>query len=282
MSQPIKKSQSNNKKASSLEKLWDRQLHNQWMLTRGPDITFFQNRSEWKAARHVLEVGCGTAHFLEHLATYFPEKIYRGVDIQPRVLQRGLEVRERNPHVHLYQGDLLNLNRIWKNTFDFVIARLVLQHLSSIDEFLESVGCLFRPGGTLLVYDANDSMTKFEPRVPAVENLMQLLAQKQGKTGVGRQWWDELSAKCGRYSLKVQGTHDVVFSSAVKETKLALFRTFGTLGSLATRQFGLDIDLPGYRKDLSEWKNKPNSYGQIGMRAVLLRKRRSLIQWFKQ
>jgi len=269
------------RRTPSVNELWKQQLYYQWQVTRHNDISFLYNQASWLKAKHVLEVGCGTGHFLEHIASQFSDKLYKGVDIHPDVLRRGAFIRRRNPHVQLYRANLLWSQPKWKSSFDFVIARLVLQHLPSIDEFLARMSEVLKPRGTLLIYDANDTLMKWSPAVPSLESLLEKLSQSQKKAGVGRSWWNRIRSASGAHSFEIIHSTDIVFSSAGDEQKRALFRMFNNLGPLVVKHFGLNVELRRYRRELLTWLNDPNSYGQFGMRAILLRKKKSFFSFLR-
>ena len=93
--------------------------------------------------REVLEVGCGTGLLLERIAGFAKRAV--GVDLSPGMLShaeaRGLDVKEASA-TELPFADA---------SFDVVCSFKVLAHVREIDQAMQEMLRVTRPGGTLVL-----------------------------------------------------------------------------------------------------------------------------------
>jgi ubiquinone/menaquinone biosynthesis C-methylase UbiE len=105
----------------------------------------------------ILEVGCGTGYWFEYLAKN--ENVHiTGVDISSDMLEIAASKVLNNTRIHLYEGDICNMDFLRDNMFDFVFCAWVLQYLIRKDDFrkgLKELNRVTRPGGLLFI--AEDS-----------------------------------------------------------------------------------------------------------------------------
>lgn len=98
-----------------------------------------------KAAPRVLELGCGTGHFLGALAKRRPEGAYVGIDF---------EVGAAPPGVRLLAGDVAEAS-LDEPPFDLVCLWHVLEHLHDPRRALASAFARVKPGGSVVVGTQN-------------------------------------------------------------------------------------------------------------------------------
>jgi SAM-dependent methyltransferase len=94
-------------------------------------------------ARNLLEVGCGTGHWLETLQD--DAGTICGLDFSPGMLAQA---RLRNGRFHLVRG------RAWElpfaaQTFDLVFCVNAIHHFEQQEGFIQRASWLLRPGGAL-------------------------------------------------------------------------------------------------------------------------------------
>ncbi len=91
----------------------------------------------------ILEVGCGTGHWLKSLRAQFPENILSGIDFSREMLARA---RAALPEVDLVRGTAQRLP--WQDgSFDRVYCINALHHFPDKPAFLAEARRLLRPGG---------------------------------------------------------------------------------------------------------------------------------------
>ena len=102
-----------------------------------------------RGAESILEVGCGTGHWLNILQTVF-SRVY-GMDLSFGMLQKA---SKRNGAYHLIQGDVNRLP-FSDNTFDMVFCVNALHHFHDPSGFVNNTHRLLKRGGTLAVIGMN-------------------------------------------------------------------------------------------------------------------------------
>lgn len=100
-------------------------------------------------AESILEVGCGTGHWLNILQTV-SQRVY-GMDLSLGMLQKA---GKRNGTYHLIQGDVQRLP-FSDNIFDMVFCVNALHHFPNPSGFVNNVHRLIKQGGTLAVIGMN-------------------------------------------------------------------------------------------------------------------------------
>jgi SAM-dependent methyltransferase len=119
----------------------------------------------------VLDAGCGNGLLLEHLARRrAPVDRYVGIDVSSGMLAHARERRERlrrageaAPTSQLAQADVLRLP-FAADTFDLVVARGLLHHLSDPAAGLRELARVLRPAGSVLLLDPNRTALTELPR----------------------------------------------------------------------------------------------------------------------
>ncbi len=101
----------------------------------------------------VLEIGCGTGRLTARLADALPAASVTGLDPDADVLSRAL-AKGTSPRIRWQEGSATELPMA-DDTFDRVVASLVLHHLTTNDKLaaLTEAWRVLRPGGRLHVAD---------------------------------------------------------------------------------------------------------------------------------
>ncbi|WP_286267577.1 malonyl-ACP O-methyltransferase BioC [Thalassotalea atypica] len=104
----------------------------------------------------VLDLGCGTGFFTELLASTFKRVI--GVDISSKMLQFTQENRDES--IQLVAGDAYKMP-FADNSIDCIYSNLVIQWCNPLEEALEEIFRVLKPGG-LLIFSTLVDGTLFE------------------------------------------------------------------------------------------------------------------------
>ena len=135
---------------------------------------------------HVLDVGFGPGFVSEKLARLNPTGVTIGLEPDPELARLAEERFEANPGLSLHHGSLAH-NHLPESYFDFVYARFVAQHLASPQDEMRHVFQLLKPGGQVVLADADDGLTLVHPEPPELLEVMRLSETIQAESG-GDRW----------------------------------------------------------------------------------------------
>jgi S-adenosylmethionine-diacylgycerolhomoserine-N-methlytransferase len=251
---------------------WHRTLTAQARYMLAQDLSLYASLPAWHKAESVLEMGCGDGAHLSMLARHFPDKRYVGLDLSQGLLDIAAN-ENRAPQVSYHEGDVFAVDAADIGKFDFIIARFLVQHLTSVGPFLMKCAKLLNPGGTVLVYDAHDEATFLHPEVPERVSLFAELAKGEAARAIGRQAVVEVSRDAWRYGFAITGTRDLrhaaVSRQAKEELRDVLVRIFATMDVCLE----IERDIARGVEAVHRWCDQPHSFGQFGTRAVILTQR---------
>ena len=138
--------------------IWDQIQRLQTDFAFAQELSCYYTTPQWHAAKTVLDLGTGNGYYLKKIAARFPDKIYHGVDVSAELI--AIAEREvSGENVSFSHRTLFDV----KEPYDFVLMRLLLQHLDDVQAVLDHVAALTRPGGTALIIDAHDPLRFFYP-----------------------------------------------------------------------------------------------------------------------
>ncbi len=121
----------------------------------------------------VLEVGPGPGHLAVRLARLAPNLRIVGLDVSPdmarRARRRAINKRVAD-QVRMQVGDVAALP-FPDGTFDLAVSTFSLHHWEDAAVGLAEIHRVLRPGGTLLLYDVEDWVSRWERAGPALAEL---------------------------------------------------------------------------------------------------------------
>ena len=135
---------------------------------------------------HVLDIGCGPGFVSEKLALMNPTGTTVGLEPDPELARLAGKRFGANPAVSLHQGSLAH-NNLPEGYFDFAYARFVAQHLASPQDEMRRVFRLLKPGGQVVLVDADDGLILVHPEPPELLEVMRLSETIQAEAG-GDRW----------------------------------------------------------------------------------------------
>ena len=121
----------------------------------------------------VLDCGCGPGLLLVKLHALFPGLQSVGIEVDPQLVDRARSaVAQRCPGVcQIFQQSITAL-AFPENSFDFVVARLVLEHLPDPAPALDEVFRVLKVGGRAVFVDNDfDFHERTFPNIPALDDL---------------------------------------------------------------------------------------------------------------
>ena len=130
--------------------------------------------------RDILEVGCGQAIRTAMIAKKYPQAKVIGFDRSDELLETAKLHRE--PNLAFAHGDLYSLP-YQDQCFDVVYARLVFMHLTNPVAAIAELQRVLRPGGTLLIEDADRDCMFFEPAPASFAPVWNKVQEGQRRLG---------------------------------------------------------------------------------------------------
>jgi ubiquinone/menaquinone biosynthesis C-methylase UbiE len=151
---------------------------------------------EWFGLRDgmaVLELGSGPGFVTEALLALLPNGTVTTIELDPVMVERARQVLAGKGEGRLtaMQGSAMSTG-LPDDTFDFVYARYLFQHLPDPVGAAREVLRVLKPGGKLVIADIDDDMHFFDPpRLPEAEAIFERVmgehAAKGGNRHIGRQ-----------------------------------------------------------------------------------------------
>jgi SAM-dependent methyltransferase len=245
-------------------RIWDQMQRIQTDFAIAQELSFYYTSPQWHRARTVLDVGSGNGYYLNKIAARFPDKVYTGLDISLELV--AIANREAGSHnVAFERGDLSGHT----GTYDFVVMRLLLQHLDDIPETLDRVSRLTRPGGTALIIDANDRVRYFHPTLPQFTDFFAAYADEERRAGRDRNVAYRLEEAVSNSPAWSQGETLSLLIPSTVDGNLELFtQTYALLVDLVREVGRLTYDFDSVKQAWLRWSALPDAYAQVGLNLI--------------
>jgi SAM-dependent methyltransferase len=136
----------------------------------------------------VLDLACGPGFTACELARAVGDGgQVTGVDINEELIATAHQAKasEGVGNVSFQLGNLYELD-LPENSFDFVYARFVFQHLEKPEVALSNVWKTLKPGGVLCILDIDDNWTSFSPESDAFVKFIRKSGAGQKRKGGNR------------------------------------------------------------------------------------------------
>ena len=136
------------------------------------ELALYQ-RSGLRDGIRVLDCGCGPGRLLTRLHALYPGLQSVGIETDPQLVDRAREaISEKNLRgCRILQESIMALP-FPDNSFDFAVARLVLEHLPDPVTALKEVRRVLKPGGRAVFVDNDfDFHERTSPNITALDDL---------------------------------------------------------------------------------------------------------------
>jgi SAM-dependent methyltransferase/acyl carrier protein len=170
----------------------------------------------------VLECGCGPGHVLEKLLATFPGCDVTGVEIDPFLVlkSRAAVSALGKGRGHVYERSITDLG-FPDSSFDFVISRLVLEHLPEPARAVKEVHRVLKTGGKAVFIDNDfDMHLRAYPDIPELRELYDAYCRcrtaEGGNPRIGRELPGLLmEAGFSKIDLEIVSAHSTVVGDEV-------------------------------------------------------------------
>lgn len=149
-------------------------------------------RAMWRNAglqsgMNVLDLACGPGFISCELAKLVGDGHVSGVDISEELITVAHQAKasEKVENASFSTGNVYELT-LPENSFDFVYARFLFQHLVKPQLALKNVLRVLKPGGILCVLDIDDNWTSFSPESDAFIKFIRKAGSGQKRKGGNR------------------------------------------------------------------------------------------------
>jgi SAM-dependent methyltransferase len=247
--------------------IWDALQRRQVDFAIAQEVPAYRASVRWRGARTVLDVGTGNGYYLRRIATLFPGKAYRGIDTSKELIARAHSEEKGHACLEFVCRDVADE----PDCHDFVIMRLLLQHLADPEAMLERAARVTAAGGAALVIDCWDAVRRFEPDLPAFRAFFRAYAEHQAAMGRRRDVVDrlpELARRTGAW--RVADQQKVMITSSAPG-QLARFREiYGRFIDMVERAGTLEHPFDVVRREWAWWCGLDGAYAQVGLNLVTL------------
>jgi len=229
---------------------------------------YFYKSPAWHNAKTVLDIGCGNGYYLAQISDRFPEKQCTGYDISEDFIQIARSEFERD-NLKFGVGDANAVD----GKFDFIIARLVFQHLSDPAAVLRDIANAVTPKGHLLIIDARDDVRYYYPELPRFMAFFEAFIEAQKHRSLNRSFARHLSDNIENYpQWRVEGSWEVLIPSAMPGNLERFQRIYGEVIQFVEESESIDIDYAALHQEWDAWCKRKDAYTHAGLSIVLLQK----------
>lgn len=242
--------------------VWDRYLKLQVELFADGEIKYIQDHSKIDQAENVLEIGSGNGSFIKNLSKYFCDKQFIGLEKDTLYLEKTLSDHSFE-NVKFIAGDAEELSEELIGKFDVVIFRFVLLHLKNPLVAIERALAYLKPGGELLILEANDMAHVTSPKISFVESCFAKIEERNKQLGKGdrdiahkifKEFKSlDISKLCKIKYANINSKGEIQEHLCVCKGKEAAFKTtefFRCFFELVQRYYKVDLDIEKAKSEL--------------------------------
>jgi SAM-dependent methyltransferase len=251
--------------------LWYLHLVKQDRLEDQHDVSSYSSDPTFINAGRVVDLGTGNGNHLAILAQAFPDKVFTGIDNDREAIEIA-STRHRLGNLHFVEGDVEDERlHVMVGSNDYVIARLLVQHLTSVSRFATQVSSILNSKGELLVVDVHESSKRFLPDMPTYRSIFCRFREHQ-RHKRGNEEVFTLPLVLKQNGFIIQDEIIVVKNTDSHYKKDVLYDVLVTNLSVLEKTYGIAGNYVTARQELDRWRSADSSYASLGDYIIKARK----------
>jgi ubiquinone/menaquinone biosynthesis C-methylase UbiE len=250
----------------SILEIWDQMQRLQTDFALAQELTFYYTSPQWHAAKTVLDLGTGNGYYLSKIVPRFPDKVYHGVDVSSELIT----IAEREASSKNVTFSHCNLFDV-AEPCDFVLMRLLLQHLEDVQAVLNHVATITNPGGSVLIIDSHDPLRFFYPDLPEFMEFFAAYAEHERNEGRDRNVASCLEGVIASSATwHLEGRLQLLIPSTIPGNLNLFAKTYALLVDLVEQAGEIRYDFFSVKEAWRRWSELPNAYTQVGLNLICL------------
>jgi ubiquinone/menaquinone biosynthesis C-methylase UbiE len=246
--------------------IWDQMQRLQTDFAFSQELTAYFTSPQWCFAKTVLDLGTGNGYYLSKIAARFPDKIYHGVDTSSELIAIAKrEVCSKN--VTFSSHNLFDVI----GRYDFVLVRLLLQHLDDIQAVLNHMSTLTNPRGAVLIIDSHDPLRFFYPDFPEFREFFSTYAEHELRAGRDRRVANRIEQAIATSTVwQPGGNLQLLIPSTIPDNLDLFTKTYSFLVDLVEQVGEIKYDFFSVKEAWRRWLDLPDAYTQVGLNLIRL------------
>jgi SAM-dependent methyltransferase len=246
--------------------LWDSIQRLQTDFAFAQELSAYYLCPQWHSSSTVLDIGTGNGYYLGKLAARFPDKGYHGVDVSGELIAIA-EKEVIDTSVSFSNRSIFDVSE----PYDFVLMRLLVQHLNDIPAVLDHVAAITTHGGSALIIDAHDAFRFFYPAFPEFTEFFSIYAEHQRKAGREREVVKLVEQAIRTSSSWRWGSSLQLLIPSTIPGNLELFtHTYTLFADLVSQTDEIQYDFSALKEAWQDWSQIPNAYAQVGLNLITI------------
>lgn len=234
----------------------------------GSELGCYFRFPNWHRAETVADIGAGSGYYLYRLHSVFPDKQYTGIDINNAFVEHARK-HYGSSSIDFQSSDLFS----YAGEFDFILFRLVFQHLSNPANALDKIVELLKPGGSALIIDALDQYRFYYPEPTEYMHFFKAFTQHQLAHGMDRDICGKIPALIAQHpKLKNEKSIELTIPSTISNNLSLFEQTYYLVIQMLEADGKMKYDYDSVKEAWRKWCRTNCRYMQVGLRCIMLRR----------
>jgi len=249
-------------------KIWNLLHRLQTDFSLPQELTVYHTCTAWLTARNVLDIGTGNGYYLSQLAARFPDKRFIGIDLSEELIELANSEASAD-NIEFFVDHLETIS----GNYDFVMLRLVLQHIPEAAAMLPRLAEFIVPDGHCLIIDACDEFRYFEPALPEFMDFFQKFIAATQHKGLDRNIVEKIKPSIAASPYWEMEKEWILTIPSTWPQNMEKFKaTYVNVLDLTRQERIVDCDYSAIKEAWNNWANNPNAYAQVGLKVLLLKR----------